>query len=62
MTPNQGQVVALKLKPYASKWDAEAEIWEIFEGVECTTYLGCADTLEEAEKVALYDKEDKKCW
>ena len=62
LCPNHGEIRDLKIKPYVACYDEEADIWEVFEGPECSTYLGCADTIDEAEKVAKWIEEDRKCW
>ena len=36
-----------------AKWDKPAQIWELFTESECECYIGCADTLKEAETVGL---------
>ena len=43
---------SLRTKPYFATFDRSAEVWEIFRDKDCDSYIGCADTLEEAEQVA----------
>ena len=33
-------------------WGATAEVWELFASKEGDDYIGCADTMPEAKKVA----------
>lgn len=33
-------------------WDATAEVWELFASPEGDDYIGCADTIPEAQQVA----------
>lgn len=35
-----------------AKWEEDAELYELFNDDECSTYIGCADTLPEAINVA----------
>ena len=36
-----------------AKWDKPAQVWELFTESECESYIGCADTLKDAETFAL---------
>jgi hypothetical protein len=35
-----------------AKWDSSAEVYELFNDDEGSTYIGCADTMAEAVNVA----------
>ncbi len=34
------------------RFDASAELYEVFASAECDDYIGCADTMREAHEVA----------
>jgi len=36
-----------------AKWDADAEIYELFTERECECYIGCADELKDTKAIAL---------
>lgn len=42
-----------------ARWDKEAKIYELFASNDGSDYLGCADTLTEARKLALVIANDE---
>jgi len=34
------------------RFDSDAEVYEVFADKDCDSYLGCADTIQEARQIA----------
>jgi hypothetical protein len=48
-----------------AKWDKDAEVYELFNDDEGSTYIGCADTMVEAIKVAklfVFEQLSEEIW
>lgn len=55
-----GKIYELNTPPYVALFDGDAEIYEIFMDKDCEAYIGNADTLADANQVALnHYREDR---
>ena len=44
-----------------ARYDSDAEVYELFASEEADDYIGCADTLNECQKVARSWFDDRAC-